>query len=218
VILATILASLWERTGTYGPVPGKLVTRSSPFGRAVRLRRIKQRDLSSGFACHEPRGEVLNRNCEAVNVARAERTEKRRTLEDLFHAVQQGKLWEEALAGIKGIGPWTLSVLRIMVLREPDVLPLGDAGLERAIANVYGKRCSVERLGEKWCPWCSVAGVHDLTIQRILRDSNVATTRKSYIKIREDNVTAGMATLEAELRRTETVQLESESQKAERAN
>ena len=71
--------------------------------------------------------------------------------------VKQGKSWEEALAGIKGIGPWTLSVFRIMVLREPDVLPLGDVGLERAIANVYGRRRNVERLGEKWRPFRSVA-------------------------------------------------------------
>jgi DNA-3-methyladenine glycosylase II len=70
---------------------------------------------------------------------------------------QQGQPWEEALAGIKGIGPWTRSVFRIMVLREPDVLPLGDVGLERAIANVYGKRRNVEGLGEKWRPFRSVA-------------------------------------------------------------
>ena len=76
---------------------------------------------------------------------------------ELRDRVQQGQSWEEALAGIKGIGPWTLSVFRIMVLREPDVLPLGDVGLERAIANVYGKRRSVERLGEKWRPFRSVA-------------------------------------------------------------
>jgi integrase len=43
--------------------------------------------------------------------------------------------------------------------------------------------------------------VPDLTIQRILRHSNVATTRKAYIKIREDGVTAGMAQMEAEIRR-----------------
>ena len=71
--------------------------------------------------------------------------------------VQRGQPWEDALAGIKGIGPWTLSVFRIMVLREPDELPLGDVGLERAIANVYGRRRSVERLGEKWRPFRSVA-------------------------------------------------------------
>jgi DNA-3-methyladenine glycosylase II len=71
--------------------------------------------------------------------------------------VQQGQPWAEALAGIKGIGPWTLSVFRIMVLRDPDVLPLGDVGLERAIANVYGRPRNVERLGEKWRPFRSVA-------------------------------------------------------------
>ncbi len=71
--------------------------------------------------------------------------------------INQGQTWEEALADIKGIGPWTISVFRIMVLRHPDVLPLGDVGLERAIANVYGRRRNVERLGEKWRPFRSVA-------------------------------------------------------------
>jgi len=71
--------------------------------------------------------------------------------------IQQGLTWEAALAGIKGIGPWTLSVFRIMVLREPDELPLGDVGLERAIANVYGKGSSVELLSENWRPFRSVA-------------------------------------------------------------
>lgn len=71
--------------------------------------------------------------------------------------VEQGLSWGEALAGIKGIGPWTLSVFRIMVLRDPDVLPLGDVGLERAIAGVYGVSCSVEQLGATWHPFRSVA-------------------------------------------------------------
>lgn len=71
--------------------------------------------------------------------------------------VLQGQSWEDALAGIKGIGPWTLSVFRIMVLRDPDELPLGDLGLERAIANVYGRPRSVQRLGRAWRPFRSVA-------------------------------------------------------------
>lgn len=72
-------------------------------------------------------------------------------------AVRNGQTWGETLAGIKGIGPWTLSVFRIMVLREPDVLPLGDVGLERAIANVYGAGQDVEQLAENWRPFRSVA-------------------------------------------------------------
>lgn len=77
--------------------------------------------------------------------------------EEIRARVRQGQLWEDALVGIKGIGPWTLSVFRIMVLRDPDVLPLGDVGLERAIASVYRRPRSIERLGEKWRPFRSVA-------------------------------------------------------------
>ena len=71
--------------------------------------------------------------------------------------VRQGQPWEEVLAGIKGIGPWTLAVFRIMVLRDPDVLPSGDVGLQRAVANVYGNAQRVESLGETWRPFRSVA-------------------------------------------------------------
>jgi DNA-3-methyladenine glycosylase II len=71
--------------------------------------------------------------------------------------VSRGATWEFALNGIKGVGPWTLSTFRIMVLREPDVLPLGDVGLERAIRNIYGSGTDVEQLAENWRPFRSVA-------------------------------------------------------------
>jgi DNA-3-methyladenine glycosylase II len=77
--------------------------------------------------------------------------------DEISSKVQRGQTWEAALAGIKGIGPWTVAVFRIMVLREPDVLPLGDVGLERAIANVYGSPQDVLTLSEYWRPFRSVA-------------------------------------------------------------
>ena len=77
--------------------------------------------------------------------------------DEIRDKVRQGQTWEEALASIKGIGPWTIAVFRIMVLRDPDVLPLGDVGLERAIAKVYGENASVEHLAETWRPFRSVA-------------------------------------------------------------
>ena len=80
-----------------------------------------------------------------------------RKSDEIRDKVRQGHSWDEAVAGIKGIGPWTLAVFRIMVLREPDELPLGDVGLERAIGNVYGRPRSVERLGRRWRPFRSVA-------------------------------------------------------------
>lgn len=71
--------------------------------------------------------------------------------------VGEGQTWEQALAGIKGIGPWTVAVFRIMVLRDLDVFPTGDIGLQRAIAKVYRRPRNLERLGETWRPFRSVA-------------------------------------------------------------
>lgn len=80
-----------------------------------------------------------------------------RKSEEIRAKVEKEKTWEGALTGIKGIGPWTMSVFRIMVLREPDVLPSGDVGLERAVAEVYGTVSDIEHLSEVWRPFRSVA-------------------------------------------------------------
>jgi DNA-3-methyladenine glycosylase II len=80
-----------------------------------------------------------------------------RRSDQLLSKVAQGLTWERALADLKGIGPWTIAIFRIMVLRDPDVLPLGDIGLERAIQSVYGKPQNVELLAETWRPYRSVA-------------------------------------------------------------
>ena len=76
---------------------------------------------------------------------------------EILAKVQKGGTWEQALAGVKGIGPWTVSVFRIMVLRDPDVLPIGDIALSRAITQAYGRPRNVELLGKTWRPFRSVA-------------------------------------------------------------
>lgn len=80
-----------------------------------------------------------------------------RQSDEILAKVGGGQTWEQALLRIKGIGPWTIAVFRIMVLRDPDVLPTGDIGLQRAIAKVYRRPRNVERLGETWRPFRSVA-------------------------------------------------------------
>lgn len=61
-------------------------------------------------------------------------------------------------------------------------------------------------------------GVLDLTIQRILRHSDVTTTRKAYIKPLDHQVTAGMERMEQEIRRVEAVQVEARTQTTARVN
>jgi len=71
--------------------------------------------------------------------------------------IATGMSWEQALGTIKGIGPWTLAIFRIMILKDPDVLPSGDIGLERAISRVYGSARPLDELAENWRPFRSVA-------------------------------------------------------------
>jgi DNA-3-methyladenine glycosylase II len=81
------------------------------------------------------------------------------TSEEILDRVGRGCSWEDVLSDIKGIGPWTIAVFRIMVLRDADVLPRGDAGLRRAVEQVYGKAYTavIEELEKKWQPFRSVA-------------------------------------------------------------
>ncbi len=60
------------------------------------------------------------------------------------------------LVALPGIGKWTAEMFLIFGLQRPDVLSLGDAGLQRAARLLYPES-SLEAMGECWRPWCSVA-------------------------------------------------------------
>lgn len=68
----------------------------------------------------------------------------------------------EALTRVKGIGRWTAEMFLMFRLHRPDVLPVGDLGIVKAIQQQYRLRRtpSVDRLnqiGEAWRPYRSVA-------------------------------------------------------------
>jgi DNA-3-methyladenine glycosylase II len=66
-----------------------------------------------------------------------------------------------ALMEIPGIGRWTAEMFLIFGLMRPDVLALGDAGLQRAAKMLYPKSSSngnaLEKVSERWIPYRSVA-------------------------------------------------------------
>ena len=81
-----------------------------------------------------------------------------------------GALWDSMgdeqiiaeLVQVRGIGRWTVEMFLIFNLMRPDVLPLGDLGLQRAVRLNYfsGGEASpkrIARLAENWAPWRSVA-------------------------------------------------------------
>ncbi len=82
----------------------------------------------------------------------------------------------EALTQVRGVGRWTAEMFLIFNLQRPDVLPLDDVGVLRAIALHYPaaepevpdetttaaarhrqNRLRAAALGEHWRPWRSVA-------------------------------------------------------------
>jgi len=68
----------------------------------------------------------------------------------------------EALTQVKGVGRWTAEMFLIFRLQRPDVLPLGDLGIVKAVQRAYKLRKApspdrLTRIGEAWRPYRSVA-------------------------------------------------------------
>jgi DNA-3-methyladenine glycosylase II len=67
-----------------------------------------------------------------------------------------------ALTSVKGIGRWTAEMFLMFRLHRPDVLPVGDLGIVKAVKATYRLRVlptpeRIHRLGEAWRPYRSVA-------------------------------------------------------------
>src|SRR5687767_9139265 len=67
-----------------------------------------------------------------------------------------------ALTQVKGIGRWTAEMFLMFRLHRPDVLPVGDLAIVKAVQRAYRLRkapnpARLERIGEPWRPYRSVA-------------------------------------------------------------
>jgi DNA-3-methyladenine glycosylase II len=68
----------------------------------------------------------------------------------------------EQLTRVRGIGRWTAEMFLIFYLARPNVFPVDDLGLQRAMRLHYnrGKPLSARRINtiaRRWLPWRSVA-------------------------------------------------------------
>jgi 3-methyladenine DNA glycosylase/8-oxoguanine DNA glycosylase len=68
----------------------------------------------------------------------------------------------ERLIAVHGIGRWTAEMFLMFRLGRPDVLPTDDYSLRKAYAKAFNKRTlpsreALEKLGEKWRPYRTVA-------------------------------------------------------------
>ena len=65
------------------------------------------------------------------------------------------------LIALRGVGPWTAEMVLIFSLLRPDIFPLGDIGIIRAIEDLYaGKKRlpieEIEAIGSVWTPYRTV--------------------------------------------------------------
>ena len=94
---------------------------------------------------------------------------KARYILELAQRVSEGRLNLEAmqevpdadvvaaLVDLPGIGQWTAEMFLIFGLNRPDVLSLGDTGLQRSVRLLFGNGAKLEHVGQSWRPFCSVA-------------------------------------------------------------
>jgi DNA-3-methyladenine glycosylase II len=66
------------------------------------------------------------------------------------------------LVAVKGVGEWTAQMFLMFQLERPDVLPVGDLGIRRAIERAYGldglpDTPTMERIAEPWRPYRTLA-------------------------------------------------------------
>jgi DNA-3-methyladenine glycosylase II len=95
-------------------------------------------------------------------------------LRDLARHVESGELDLEQLAElpdeevsalltqVKGLGQWTVDMFLMFHLRRPDVLPVGDLGIRRAVQIAYGLEAlpaptELFELAEPWRPHRTLA-------------------------------------------------------------
>lgn len=68
----------------------------------------------------------------------------------------------QTLTQIKGIGPWTVQMLLIFRLQRPDVLPVDDLGIRKAMQRLFQlddlpKKDRMIDLAKPWEPYRSIA-------------------------------------------------------------
>ncbi|MFI5010220.1 MAG: DNA-3-methyladenine glycosylase family protein [Solirubrobacterales bacterium] len=66
------------------------------------------------------------------------------------------------LVAVKGLGVWTAHMFLMFQLERPDVLPVGDLGIRRAIERAYGLKSlpdasAMEKIAQPWRPYRTLA-------------------------------------------------------------
>lgn len=135
----TIYGRLCDRFGGHTPTPAEILADDPEQLRTVGLSRAKASYLRS-LAEHVVNGELeLER----------------------FDAMPDAEV-EAELVAVKGLGVWTAHMYLMFHLQRPDVLPVGDLGIRRAVERAYAlpglpDPATLTQIAEPWRPHRTLA-------------------------------------------------------------
>ena len=96
-----------------------------------------------------------------INIAK--HFKKNQINDKLYYSNRSYAEISDELIQIKGIGPWTVEMFAMFFLQEPDIMPLKDLGIIRAINQLYsvdGKDLEMAKIiaiSNQWRPYRTVA-------------------------------------------------------------
>jgi DNA-3-methyladenine glycosylase II len=161
-------------TDRYGVLLRAIVSQNIPeiASRSI-YRRLIERFGGRPPSPEEILGDDPDELCAAVGLSRAKVASFRSLAEHVVSSELDLKRLHELpdedviaqLVSVKGIGTWTADIFLIFHLHRPDVLPVGDLGLRRAVERAYGlnglpEPAEVERIAEPWRPYRTLASLY----------------------------------------------------------
>lgn len=180
-----VLAELIDRLGPRGLDDGRDSSPHDHYGMLVRAivgQQLSTKAAASIFARLTERyggrtptpEEVLAADPEELRAAAGLSRGKVSYLRSLAEHVLDGELELERLdeledeqiiaelVAVKGLGVWTAQMFMMFHLQRPDVLPVGDLGIRRAMELAYGlpglpEAAEMETLAESWRPYRTLA-------------------------------------------------------------
>jgi len=78
-----------------------------------------------------------------------------------FKSMTDEQVYEHVVQ-VKGIGPWTTDMFLMFTLGRPDILPVGDLGIQKGIQKVFGLKAlpgpaEMQKLAKPWQPYRTIA-------------------------------------------------------------
>ena len=182
-----VLAELMDRVGTEGLDQRRPGRRRDHYGTLVRAivgQQLSTRAANAIYARLIDRfggrpptpEEVLADDPDELRTAAGLSHAKVAYLRSLAERVRDGSLQLDKLGrlsddrviaelvAVKGLGLWSAQMFLMFHLRRPDVLPVGDLGIRRAIMVAYGldelpAPAEMERIAEPWRPHRTLASL-----------------------------------------------------------